>query len=69
MAYFYGRLKGARGEVTRCGAKSSGINSVLSTWSAKIKTELVLREGVDVVSVYMYVSGRPWVLIYEEELR
>jgi hypothetical protein len=38
MAALYGRMKGNRGEVTRCGG--SIITSKLETWEGSIRTEL-----------------------------
>lgn len=32
MSHFYGETKGARGEATRCGHKSSGIRSRAASW-------------------------------------
>jgi hypothetical protein len=40
MAALYGRMKGNRGEVTRCGTKDSGIHSSLETWTGCIHTVL-----------------------------
>jgi hypothetical protein len=40
MASLYGRLRGNRGEVTRCGSKASGIHAILETWEGAIRVDL-----------------------------
>lgn len=40
MAHFYGNLKGSRGEATRCGTKSSGIQVSARSWSGSVSVEL-----------------------------
>lgn len=39
MSEFYGRLRGSRGEATRCGTKSSGIKVTAETWHSIIRAE------------------------------
>jgi hypothetical protein len=40
MAALYGRMSGARGEVTRTGTPGSGIQAKLETWEGSVKVEL-----------------------------
>ena len=51
MAALIGYLQGNRGEVSRLGSKSSGINSRLQTWHGGIRTQLNA-DGEFVVYVY-----------------
>lgn len=37
MSHFYGSLKGGRGEVTRTGHKTSGIETYAATWNGAIR--------------------------------
>lgn len=39
MSEFYGRIQGSRGEATRCGSKSSGIEATAETWHSVIRAE------------------------------
>lgn len=39
MSTYYGRLKGNRGGVTRCGSASSGIRSSVETWQSCIHSQ------------------------------
>lgn len=39
MSEFYARIQGARGEATRCGSKSSGIEATAETWHSVIRAE------------------------------
>jgi hypothetical protein len=32
MSHFYGTLQGNKGEATRCGSKSSGVDAVAASW-------------------------------------
>jgi len=47
MSHFYGVLKGSRGEVTRCGAKSSGLSTTAASWSGAIRTEVYYDKDLD----------------------
>ena len=47
MAQFRGTLKGARGEASRLGAKSSGLDMVAASWSGAVSVRLYDRSGVD----------------------
>lgn len=40
MAHFYGTLKGARGEATRCGTRNSGITAVAASWKGAIQVSV-----------------------------
>jgi hypothetical protein len=57
MAHFYGTLKGARGEATRCGSKKSGIATTAAAWGGAITTEVYIdAQGRDCFRV----TQRPW---------
>lgn len=47
MAQFYGRLRGNRGEATRCGSKDSGITVTAESWTTVIRTMQFHSEGRD----------------------
>lgn len=54
MSRFYGNMKGARGETTRCGNAISGIHGHLRGWDIGVKVEV--REnayGEDIVEVWL----------------
>ncbi len=53
MSHFYGTLKGTRGEVTRCGAKASGVRVTAASWSGAVTVRLWYDEdtGRDMFSV------------------
>ena len=53
MSHFYGKLQGGRGEATRCGHKSSGLQTVAASWDGAVKTDLHHEDGVDMVHVYL----------------
>jgi hypothetical protein len=40
MAAFYGRLRGDRGEATRCGSKGSGMTAIAETWQGQARVDL-----------------------------
>lgn len=40
MSEFYGRLQGGRGEVTRTGSKSSGIEAQAESWSSVVRVRM-----------------------------
>jgi hypothetical protein len=58
MAHFYGTLKGSRGEATRCGTKSSGLQITAASWAGAVAVELYQNTatGEDMCHVYL----RPW---------
>lgn len=58
MAHFYGVLQGSRGEVTRCGTTSSGLQATAASWS-----------GAIVVSLYVDDEGRDCYRITETQWR
>jgi hypothetical protein len=47
MAYFYGKLQGSRGETTRCGTKSSGMETVVASWQGSVVVRLHRDESRD----------------------
>lgn len=58
MAHFYGTLQGNRGKATRCGAKSSTLQTVAAGWGGAINTVVWhdLRTGQDMYRVEL----TPW---------
>jgi hypothetical protein len=52
MAHFYGDLQGNRGQTTRCGAKSSGIDAHLRGWNIGVQVTVQHEDGHDTVYVY-----------------
>ena len=58
MAHFYGTLQGNRGEASRLGTKSSGLDVVAASWEGAVRVSVSYDEqsGKDVV----YVSLTPW---------
>jgi len=55
MAHFYGNMQGNRGECTRCGSKTSGINAHIRGWGVGVRTVVTVdaNTGEDVVAVYL----------------
>ena len=56
MAHFYGTLKGARGEASRLGTKSSGLRTVAASWQGAVDVWLYEKDGRD----YASISLMPW---------
>ena len=54
MAHYYSRIKGHRGEATRCGSKSSGIAARADSYSvgARIEINWAAQLQSDVVTIY-----------------
>lgn len=53
MSHFYGKIQGTKGEATRCGAKSSGLETIAASWRGAVNTTLYHDEdtGVDMAVV------------------
>jgi hypothetical protein len=72
MAHFYGKMKGNRGEVTRCGDRHSGLKATIASWEGAIEVELYHQQGVDCATITLVPWGQqhfaPKVL-YEGRLR
>jgi hypothetical protein len=52
MSHFYGTVKGARGEATRCGSKNSGMETYCASWCGAIRCMAYIDEkGKDCVRV------------------
>jgi hypothetical protein len=66
MAHFYGTLQGWRGEASRLGTKTSGLETVAAGWNGAIKTEIFHRDGRDMYRVTLMPwkgsAGRPQAL-------
>ena len=54
MAHYYSRIKGHRGEATRCGSKPSGITARADSYSvgARIEINWSAQLQSDVVTIY-----------------
>jgi hypothetical protein len=53
MSHFYGVLQGNRGEATRCGTKSSGIETYTASFAGAIHVRVYFNE----------TDGRDWCVI------
>lgn len=55
MSHFYSRIKGTRGEATRCGAKTSGLNAEAFGYGVggRIRMEYNAKLDTDVVHLYV----------------
>ena len=54
MAHYYSRIKGNKGEATRCGTRSSGITARADSWSTGAITTINYDTTInaDVVTLY-----------------
>ena len=54
MAHYYSRIKGNKGEATRCGTRSSGITARADSWSTGAITTINYNTTInaDVVTLY-----------------
>ena len=54
MAHYYSRIKGNKGEATRCGTRSSGITARADSWSTGAITTINYSTTInaDVVTLY-----------------
>ena len=57
MAQFYGTLQGSRGEATRCGTKTSGMEAVAASWNGAVR--VYLKHHEDGRETF-YVEQIPW---------
>lgn len=52
MAHFYGTIKGTRGEASRLGGKSSGLQTYAASWAGAVRVYLYVNDaGVDMARV------------------
>lgn len=56
MAHFYGILQGARGQATRCGTRTSGMDMTAASWEGAVSVTLYEQDGRD----YARVALMPW---------
>ena len=56
MAHFLGSVRGGRGEASRLGHKSTGLNTTAASYQGAVTVELSCRDGVD----YAHVTLTPW---------
>jgi hypothetical protein len=54
MSHFYGRVKGGRGEATRCGHKTTGMRTSNASWEIEVVTQFSHANGEDWVNVVAY---------------
>lgn len=52
MAHFRGTVQGSRGEASRLGSKSSGMDVVLNGWAVGVHVEAAHEDGKDVIRVF-----------------
>ena len=58
MAHFYGTLQGQRGQASRLGSKSSGLDTTAASWQGSVRVYLRYDEKLDADTVL--VSLEPW---------
>ena len=51
MSHFYGQLQGSRGNATRCGSTTSGIEASVQSWTGSVTVNLYERDDVN----YAYI--------------
>ena len=56
MAHFYGILQGSRGRATRCGTRTSGMETTAASWNGAVSVSLYERDGMD----FARVELTPW---------
>jgi hypothetical protein len=56
VAHFYGTARGNRSTATRCGTKTSGMETYAASWQGAVRTILYTRDGVD----YAHVKLTDW---------
>ena len=54
MSHFYGNMKGNRGEITRCGAKSSGLHPHVRVWEVGVRVICNYNESEGKDEIYVY---------------
>lgn len=48
MSHYYARIKGTRGEATRCGSKSSGIWGHICGWNVGARVEIYIERFTNI---------------------
>jgi hypothetical protein len=56
MAHFYGSIRGSRGEATRLGTCTSGLNVKAASWQGAVHVQLYTHNGTDKA----HISLIPW---------
>ncbi len=51
MAHFRGTIQGARGEASRLGGKSSGLQITAASWQGAVCVDLYEKDGVDMARI------------------
>lgn len=68
MSHYYSRIRGARGEATRCGHRTSGINASVSTWTGAIHSRLYWDGYCDRAVVERMLNGQVVEVLYDGPL-
>ena len=58
MSHFYGVLEGSRGQATRCGTKSSGVNVTVAGWRGAVRVQIRYNANKDRDEYRVYLE--PW---------
>lgn len=58
MSHFYGVLEGSRGQATRCGTKSSGVNVTAAGWRGAVGVRVWYNADKDRDEYRVYLE--PW---------
>jgi len=53
MSHFYGTLQGGRGETTRGGTKSSGLETYTASYAGAVRVKAYVKDGVDYALVQL----------------
>lgn len=51
MSHFYGTVNGGRSDASRCGHKTSGMETYCASWKGAIRCFAYVEDGVDMVRV------------------
>lgn len=69
MSHFYAKIKGNRGQASRCGSKGSGINAQIGSWSGGVSVSLYWNDEYQkdwaVVSLIQWGGKGVDMLLYE----
>lgn len=57
MAHFYARIKGTRGEATRCGDKNNGMIASVDGWNIGVDIEAVHDEKTNCDTIIVTENG------------
>jgi hypothetical protein len=57
MSHFYSRIQGHKGQVTRCGTKTSGIRAEATGWDIGTISTIRYDPTIDTDVVSIYITG------------